>query len=150
MKTDFIFIGDQESLQKQACAKYLKKLETLTQVQLKLIPASKIADIGKRKKEETLSLLKAAGKADRLVICDEKGQTFSSTSFSSKLFQNASNHYVFCIGGAYGFDLDEIPSSALKLKLSDFVLSHEIAQLLLLEQVYRALTIQKKMPYHHV
>jgi 23S rRNA (pseudouridine1915-N3)-methyltransferase len=55
---------------------------------------------------------------------------------------------TFLIGGAHGLDDDVLRRADLALTLSPFTLPHELARLVLLEQVYRACTILRGEPYH--
>ena len=55
---------------------------------------------------------------------------------------------AFVIGGAYGLGAPVLDRAATKLSLSPLTLPHEIARLLLVEQLYRAGTISKNEPYH--
>lgn len=64
--------------------------------------------------------------------------------------KNMSEDIIFVIGGSYGIDLEvfsEVPH--MKLRLSDFVMPHSLALLLLVEQIYRAYEIMKGSGYHH-
>jgi 23S rRNA (pseudouridine1915-N3)-methyltransferase len=55
---------------------------------------------------------------------------------------------TFVIGGAYGLDQEVLERSTMKLSLSSMTLPHEVARLVLAEQLYRAGTILKNEPYH--
>jgi 23S rRNA (pseudouridine1915-N3)-methyltransferase len=56
---------------------------------------------------------------------------------------------IFCIGGPYGLT-EEVRSRAdVCIRLSDCVLNHQVARVVLLEQLYRAWTIIRREPYHH-
>jgi len=55
---------------------------------------------------------------------------------------------VFAIGGAYGFT-EEAKKNHPSIKLSKFVFPHHLARLVLIEQIYRGLSIQRNSPYHH-
>lgn len=64
--------------------------------------------------------------------------------------RNKSENLTFIIGGSYGLDLElfaDIPHDTLKI--SDFVLPHSLAFLILLEQIYRSHEIIKGSGYHH-
>jgi 23S rRNA (pseudouridine1915-N3)-methyltransferase len=85
------------------------------------------------------------------VILDERGQQFTSEAFAAKV-QNWTMHHgevAFLIGEAYGH---HAPSAALadaKLALGPMVLPHQLAHLILVEQLYRAATILAGTGYHH-
>jgi 23S rRNA (pseudouridine1915-N3)-methyltransferase len=85
-----------------------------------------------------------APKGARLVVLDERGRDFTTAQFAGLLAEPTS----FVIGGADGL------SAALKnradplLKLSSLTLPHALAQVVLLEQLYRAATLRTGHPYH--
>ena len=104
-------------------------------------------------KSESDEILKQIENSDFLLLFDEKGKTFDSISFSRQLEQQMSGgkkRIIFLIGGAFGVS-DEVKDRAnLKVSLSSFVFNHLVAEVVALEQIYRALTIQKNIPYHNV
>ena len=84
------------------------------------------------------------------VVLDERGRQFNSVSFS-KTWEQLTTQKVkgvsFIIGGPFGFDFD--CRADITLSLSSLTLNHELAPLVLLEQVYRAYTLIQGLPYHH-
>ncbi len=64
--------------------------------------------------------------------------------------KNLSEECIFIIGGSYGVDLEvfaDIPH--MTFRISDFIMPHSLALLILLEQIYRAYEIMKGSGYHH-
>ena len=104
------------------------------------------------KKQEEREILKYVKQGDFLVLMDERGQRMNSRSFAAfiqKSMNRGPRRILFVIGGAWGTG-DEIKKKADKLiSLSDMTFSHQLVRLLLAEQLYRALTIIKGIPYHH-
>lgn len=97
-------------------------------------------------------VLKLIAPQDYVVLLDERGKTMSSEGMA-KLVAEAGDRsvsqLVFCVGGPYGHS-NEVRSRANEtIKLSDMVLNHQVAQIVLLEQIYRAWTILRGEPYHH-
>ena len=86
-----------------------------------------------------------------LVLTDSQGKQFSSEQFAKFLGDYQDRNplpLVFAIGGADGFS-DAAKSAAQHLiSLGTMTLAHELARVVLLEQVYRAFTILKGHPYH--
>ncbi len=78
------------------------------------------------------------------VILDPDGKMLSSEEFAAWL-EKAPGDIEFVLGGPEGFDL---PDATLRLSLGRMTLPHELARVVLLEQIYRALTIQRRHPYH--
>jgi 23S rRNA (pseudouridine1915-N3)-methyltransferase len=92
-----------------------------------------------------------AGSKSTLVLMDSRGKEFSSEQFAKFLGDYQDRNplpLVFAIGGADGFS-DEAKSAAQSIiSLGKMTLAHELARVVLLEQVYRAFTILKGHPYH--
>lgn len=89
---------------------------------------------------------------DRVVALDERGEGVSSVGFAQWLSraQNDSVHRMcFIIGGPYGLDQQVRASAWRSLALSPMVLNHQIARVVLFEQLYRGHAILAGDPYHH-
>jgi 23S rRNA (pseudouridine1915-N3)-methyltransferase len=86
----------------------------------------------------------------RLVACDPNGKSMSSEEFSGWLQRERerSHDTAFVIGGAYGLSSEILGRSTVRLALAPWTLSHELARLVLAEQLYRAGTIVRGEPYH--
>jgi len=85
---------------------------------------------------------------ERLVALTEEGRTFGSVAFAQALEGSGSERLAFVIGGADGLDPTIRAEASWQLSLSPMTFPHELARLLLLEQLYRALSIQQGGPYH--
>jgi 23S rRNA (pseudouridine1915-N3)-methyltransferase len=80
----------------------------------------------------------------RLVALDERGKDMTTRQFAS-LLESAN---TFVIGGPDGLDESVKKDAALLLRLSALTLPHALAQVVLLEQIYRAATMLTGHPYH--
>jgi 23S rRNA (pseudouridine1915-N3)-methyltransferase len=101
------------------------------------------------RRRETQRLIEVVGER-RYAVCDERGRTFSSSGFAGWL-REARDHdrdVTFVIGGAHGLDDQLRDSASLQLALAPWTLPHELARLVLIEQIYRAGTILRGEPYH--
>lgn len=85
---------------------------------------------------------------ERLVALTEEGRTYSSEALAAALEGSGSTRLAFVIGGADGLDPALRAQAHWQLSLSPLTFPHELARLLLLEQLYRARTIQQGGPYH--
>ncbi|KPK82125.1 MAG: hypothetical protein AMS25_03545 [Gemmatimonas sp. SM23_52] len=86
-----------------------------------------------------------------IVALDEQGQSWSSERLSAYLEEQAvlgKPGVAFLIGGALGLSESLRQQADRVLSLSEFTLPHELARLVLAEQIYRAGTIQRGEPYH--
>ena len=89
---------------------------------------------------------------DLVILIDEKGKHFDSISFSKKfkmLIQNSKKKIIFIVGDANGFSSEIHNQSNEIISLSKFTFTHEMARLVIVEQIYRAITIIKNHPYHN-
>jgi len=156
MKIELIYLKGQScDWASQASREYVEKINYFLKFSLtELKSKSKDRDqaSGKRRAEAEI-LLSSLEKSDHVILFDEKGKSFSSSvNFSSVLVKKiASGHTKICfiIGGPYGFD-DSIRSRANDIwSLSPLTMNHHLARVAVLEQLYRALTIWKGLPYHN-
>lgn len=102
-----------------------------------------------KESENILSFLK---KDDYVVLLDEEGSDMTSITFAEFLgekMNDATRRMVFIIGGAYGVS-DEVKTRANYIwRLSRLVFPHMVVRLLLVEQLYRAVSILQGGKYHH-
>jgi 23S rRNA (pseudouridine1915-N3)-methyltransferase len=124
-------------------AEYLKRIARYTEVEGVVLP-------------DEAALLKLREKsgprpAHTLVLLDSGGKQLSSSEFAEFLQNHQDRNpqpLVLAIGPADGFSSDARRVAAAVLSLGKMTLAHELARVVLLEQVYRAFTILKGHPYH--
>jgi 23S rRNA (pseudouridine1915-N3)-methyltransferase len=85
-----------------------------------------------------------------LVLLDSRGKQFSSEEFAQFIddHRNRSQPLLFAVGGADGFSEEIRRQASFTLSLGKMTLAHELARVVLLEQLYRAFTILAGHPYH--
>jgi 23S rRNA (pseudouridine1915-N3)-methyltransferase len=105
------------------------------------------ADTRRREGERLLERVPAGA---LLFACDERGERLTSAEFAALLVQarDAARDVAFLIGGAFGLDDAVRKASGRALQLAPWTLPHELARLVLAEQLYRAGTIARGEPYH--
>ena len=86
----------------------------------------------------------------RVVACDPGGDTLDSNAFARWLasLRDGAQDITFIIGGAYGLGDAVRARASRRLSLAPWTLPHELARLVLTEQLYRAGTIVRGEPYH--
>lgn len=151
-KLTLLLIGNaKNSSYKDLETDYITKIKRYVDLDVVVLKDSTEKDIPLKKKKESEKILEKIQSKDCLVLCDEHGKDFTSVKFSgqiSKWMEQAQN-VVFLIGGAYGVD-DTVKSRAnATIKLSHMTLPHELARVVLTEQLYRAMTIARGEKYHH-
>jgi 23S rRNA (pseudouridine1915-N3)-methyltransferase len=88
-------------------------------------------------------------KASRVYVMAEEGKTRSSSQFAQELLQLQGQPAVFIIGGAYGISAKVKAVADVKFALSPLTFTHEIARMLICEQLYRGVSINSGSKYHH-
>jgi 23S rRNA (pseudouridine1915-N3)-methyltransferase len=101
-------------------------------------------------RSETERILAALDPSDRVVILDEKGKCWSSVqlaAFVGKHMNEDPRRLTFVIGGHAGFGEAVRKRADLTWSLSPLTFTHDMARMIVLEQIYRALTIIHNYPY---
>jgi 23S rRNA (pseudouridine1915-N3)-methyltransferase len=113
----------------QACAEYARRMPK----------GYEVFRLNLRKEK-----VKSTTKNMRIVALDERGKDLTTVQFAALLKAET----AFVIGGADGLDAELKASAFLLLRLSSLTLPHALAQVVLLEQIYRAATLLTGHPYH--
>jgi 23S rRNA (pseudouridine1915-N3)-methyltransferase len=135
----------------EAISEYTKRTQKV--VTLKLIKPISHTNPEYITVKETLSIIESLKKLKgKVILLDERGKSMKTREFSDMIedAKNSSESLIFIIGGSYGIDLEvftDIPHETMKI--SDFVMPHSLALLVLFEQIYRAHEIMKGSGYHH-
>ena len=108
------------------------------------VPAEQVKD---REGERLLEKIPAAA---ALFVCDERGDTMTSHQFAECMgkLRDAARDVAFIIGGAFGLPDAVRTRSTRTIQLAPWTVPHEMARLILAEQLYRAGTILRGEPYH--
>lgn len=102
--------------------------------------------------EDQASMRFVKSQDEWVVMLDERGLELDSVqlaSFIGEAVNAGAPSLLFCIGGPYGHGRRLQQRANVSLKLSSLVLNHEVALVVLMEQLYRAWTILKGQKYHH-
>jgi 23S rRNA (pseudouridine1915-N3)-methyltransferase len=147
MKLKIAWIGKTKEPAIQALTEeYLKRISRYAQVEgIALRDEAALLDMCGR-----TSPAKAGAKST-LVLLDSRGKEYSSEDFA-KFLGDYQDHnplpLVLAVGGPDGFSAEAKSSAQQMISLGQMTLAHELARVVLLEQVYRAFTILKGHPYH--
>jgi 23S rRNA (pseudouridine1915-N3)-methyltransferase len=106
--------------------------------------------------KDEAALLKLCGRdgratRPRLVLLDSRGRQLSSEELAQFIREHQDRNplpLVFAVGAADGFTAEILGQADFTLSLGKMTLAHELARVVLLEQIYRAFTILKGHPYH--
>jgi 23S rRNA (pseudouridine1915-N3)-methyltransferase len=149
-----ISIGkDKEPWIGEGCEHYRKMLTRFARTESLILPSLKKSaslSVDATRAAEADRLEKAIG-SGYLVALHERGQTFDSPGVARRLQQaelEARGTISFVIGGAFGLDPRILKRAAWNWSLSPLTFSHDLARLILMEQLYRAYSILHGTAYH--
>jgi 23S rRNA (pseudouridine1915-N3)-methyltransferase len=138
-------------------ARYLKRAEQagrqigLRGVEVIEIKESRASDAGKRMIEESIALANLIPDGAIAIMLDETGESFASAAFADHVrkWRDAGvPAAVFIIGGPDGLAQSLRDKAKLKLAFGAATWPHQMVRIMLLEQIYRAITILSGHPYH--
>ncbi|MCA1796470.1 MAG: 23S rRNA (pseudouridine(1915)-N(3))-methyltransferase RlmH [Geobacteraceae bacterium] len=127
----------------------IKRYATLKVIELKEEKGGASTHIRER---ESTRLLERIPTGAYCVVLDEKGKHQGSVEFATALERrmlHGESEWCFVIGGAYGVNENVRGRADSVLSLSHMTWTHQMARMLLLEQLYRAFTIMRSEPYHN-
>lgn len=134
-----------------AIEEYLLRLKPYASVKILELTPEAFGDSNreKAKKAEGERILSALEKyaGAEVFLLHERGKEIDSVKFSEKM-SSTSGKTVFVVAGALGF-AEEVLQKYNQLSLSKMTFPHEMARLILLEQIYRTTTIIKGKTYHY-
>ena len=154
MKVQLLAVGRPGPLLRDAIAEYEKRaarywsFEAIEVREEKALRSGAEEDV---RLAESERLLERAAEGNELVALTRTGERWDSARLSKHLQELAVTSrpgISFLIGGALGLSQDAIAGAHRQLSLSEFTLPHELARLVLAEQLYRAGTIARREPYH--
>lgn len=156
MKIKLIYIGKEDSAElSPAVANYVNKIKFYLPFEVEAIPYLKNTKLSveEQKKQEGQLFLKKIETSDFVTLLDEHGKEVTSVGFSQFIQQQmvrGTKRLIFLIGGAYGFSEEVYQRGNYKIALSQMTFPHILTRLIFAEQLYRAMTILKGEPYHHI
>lgn len=154
MKVLLIAVGKVRSLFSAPIAEYEKRLRryySFDVLELKEQPSHQVSGPEQVREEEGTRILARLPTGYDLVALHREGESWGSERLSiylANLALQSRTGVAFAIGGAFGLSEDVLQRSNRHLSLSAMTLPHEMARLVLTEQLYRAGTIARGEPYH--
>lgn len=158
MKFTFLTIGKiKEKWMRQGIEEYLKRLSPIAKVEILSPDEEKMPENPspalkeKVMEKEGEKLLKYLKDEDFLILLDLKGKPVTSEELAHIIRQkmvSGTSHFFFMIGGPYGNGENIRKRANLKISISAMTFTHQMARLILAEQVYRAMKIIRHEPYH--
>ena len=125
------------------CQEFLTRLNAYGRCEVVILPDSNVANEGKAMLREL-----DREKGPLVIALTEEGREFSTKEFSEYL-EKIDRRIVFIIGGPFGI-ADEVKKRAdMLMAMSKMTFTHEMARMIFLEQLYRALNLLNGGAYHH-
>ncbi|MCP8994469.1 23S rRNA (pseudouridine(1915)-N(3))-methyltransferase RlmH [Streptococcus sp. CF9-1] len=158
MKIKLVTVGKlKEKYLKDGIAEYSKRISRFAAVEMIELADEKTPDRASDSENEKIldlegnRILSKIGDREFVVVLAIEGKTLSSEEFSKQLEQASINGYstlTFVIGGSLGLSPQVKNRANLSLSFGRLTLPHQLMRLVLVEQIYRAFTIQQGSPYH--
>ena len=127
-------------------SEYLKRIKPFAKIEVAEIPECKTV------KDEGAKLLAQILRDSFVIVLDVAGESLSSENFAEKiaaLSLHGVSSITFIIGGAFGLSEEVRRAADFRLSISPMTFTHQMARLILVEQIYRAFKIIRGEPYHY-
>ena len=158
MKIKLVTVGKlKEKYLKDGIAEYSKRISRFAAVEMIELADEKTPDCSSDSENEKIldlegnRILSKIGDREFVVVLAIEGKTLSSEEFSKQLEQASINGFstlTFVIGGSLGLSPQVKNRANLSLSFGRLTLPHQLMRLVLVEQIYRAFSIQQGSPYH--
>ena len=158
MKIKVVTVGKlKEKYLKDGIAEYLKRISRFAKFEMIELADEKTPDKASESENQKIleiegqRILSKVGDRDFVIVLAIEGKTFSSEEFSKQLEEASIKGFstlTFIIGGSLGLAQDVKNRANLSVSFGRLTLPHQLMRLVLVEQIYRAFTIQQGSPYH--
>jgi 23S rRNA (pseudouridine1915-N3)-methyltransferase len=136
---------------REACDDYLRRLSRYVRVrEVEVREAARAPTLAAQRRQEASRLRERAPAGADIVVLAREGRSLTSDALARQMerWQLAGRPLVLLLGGSRGLDPELMAEAEMRWSLGPLTLPHELARLVVLEQVYRAFTILRGEPYH--
>jgi 23S rRNA (pseudouridine1915-N3)-methyltransferase len=156
MKFRFLWVGSNADAEfGAAIERYLSRIKHFFPIEVTGIEAGtrgrQSEKDGSIIRDHSARLVSAIPSRGYTVVLDERGRSMDSLNFAKwleRLTTDQPHGVTFVLGGDVGFDDSVKERADVLLSLSPMTLPHQVARLVLVEQIYRACTLMRNIPYH--
>ena len=158
MKIKVVTVGKlKEKYLKDGIAEYSKRISRFAKLEMIELADEKTPDKASESENQKIleiegqRILSKVGDRDFVIVLAIEGKTFSSEEFSKQLEEASIKVFstlTFIIGGSLGLSSSVKNRANLSVSFGRLTLPHQLMRLVLVEQIYRAFTIQQGSPYH--
>lgn len=151
----FVIVSQPAARWQELVELYQQRLQQFARVRVTYVRAEKIHHLSERPailKREAEKILKTLTPDDQIVLCTERGKEYTSEQLAQNLDRwthQSSQTLCFIIGGPLGIDSMIEAKAHERLALSRLTMPHDLAHVVLLEQLYRSGTILTGKTYHY-
>ena len=143
-----------ETYWRGAIAEYLKRLQPYSRLTFIEIPEEPLGSINDRQRIlsiEAEKIIKQLPKDSQVIALDKVGVNYTSADWANKLdeWSKFGKKLTFIIGGPFGLSIDIIHKAQASVSLSKMTFTHQLTRVILLEQIYRGVTILQGKTYHY-
>jgi len=155
VKITLISVGKiKENYWQASIDEYLKRMQPYAKINIIDLPEEKNQEQNNKRviiKAEGIKIIKLIPKESTKVVLDLRGQKVTSEDFACKLneWSDFGKEVCFIIGGPMGLSPEVYEMANQRIALSTMTFTHQMAKVILIEQIYRALTIQAGKKYHY-
>lgn len=135
----------------EGICEYQKRIDAYTKFSIVEVKEVNTTDINKNITEEGKNLLSKISEDEFVITLEIKGKMIDSVELAGLIEEKMTYGFskiTFVIGGSNGLSSDVIKRSNYHLSFSKFTFPHQLMRLVLIEQIYRALTIKNNKEYH--
>lgn len=142
MKINIVAVGKLQKEFKSLFDSYVKKIEFYSNLNVIEVKEVNDKNIEVQKTKETELILNAIPKNSKVILCALNGKQYTSPEFSKKFNED---NLTFVIGGSHGVDETKFGE---KINFSKMTFPHQMFRVMLIEQIFRGLSIKNGSKYH--
>ena len=151
MELVILAVGRLRPAMREAADDYLRRLRRYAGVrEIEIREASREPTVAAQREAEAARLAERRPPGSRVVALAREGQGWTSAELARRMeeWRLAARPLTFLVGGSHGLDGGLLPQAELRWSLGPLTLPHELARVVMVEQLYRAFTILRGEPYH--
>ncbi len=151
MEIAILAVGKLRPSLREACDDYLRRLTRYVRVrEVEVREAARAPTIAAQRRQEAARLREQVPPGASMVALAREGRPVTSDGLARQMerWQLAGRPLALLLGGSLGLDPELVADAEMRWSLGPLTLPHELARLVVLEQVYRAFTILRGEPYH--
>ena len=151
MEIALLAVGKLRPSLREACDDYLRRLSRYVRVrEVEVREAPRAPTLASQRQQEAARLRERVPEGAAVVALARAGRPLTSEALAGQMerWQLAARPLALLLGGSYGLAAELLADAEMRWSLGPLTLPHELARLVVLEQLYRAFTILRGEPYH--